>query len=72
MPVWFGISLVNMYSDIYKKAAVYVLFYTNDLRNTKTKNKLNKHAKDPFLIFADQIGETEKVKQKRMYTYINW
>ena len=36
--------------------AVYVfIFYKTDLHNTRTKNKLNKHTIEPYLIFCDQI-----------------
>ena len=39
-------------------------FSTTDLHNTKIKTKLNKHTAEPYLIFGDQIWETEKVKKK--------
>ena len=39
-------------------------FYATDyLHNTKTNSKL-KYTTDPYLIFGDQTGETEKVKKQ--------
>ena len=46
------------------------LIYTNTI--LKQKSFLNKHTAEPYLIYGDQIGETEKVKKKiHIYIYIN-
>ena len=42
-----------------------IFFYTTDLHNPKTKSKLNKRTLEPYLIYANQIGETKKVKRKK-------
>ena len=52
----------NSLADIFSFSSFYV---TNDLHNTKIKDKLTKHKTEPNLIFGDHIGETEEVKQKR-------